>query len=408
MHEYDHSSGFSVTGGHVYRGALNPGLVGAYVYGDYVTGRIWALVHDGSQVISNTEVASVTNPTSFGEDEAGELYVTSFDGNIYRFEEAPGGPTPPFPQLLSETGLFSDTAALTPTPGLVEYDVTVELWSDGARKRRWIALPGTAGIVFDASNSWTFPGETVVVKHFEIETEPGVLRRLEKRVLIREGTGWQGYTYKWNAQQDDADLLPGGDTDVITITDPTAPGGQYDLTWTYPSRAECLACHTSAAGRVLGLRTRQINRAHQYSAIVDNQLRAWNHVDMFTYDIGLHTSYGTFPELGDEDVAPTDRARAYMDVNCAHCHQPGSSAPTPLDLRYATLAAQMNAVSVPPLIGDLGLTNAFIVAPGVKESSVLWERMRVLDGNRMPRMGTERVHAVAVDIVGEWIDDGAN
>ena len=107
VHEYTHSQGRSVTGGYVYRGSAVPSLIGAYVYADFVTGRVWALVYDGTQVLSNVQIAAMTNPSSFAEDQAGELYVCSFDGNVYRFEETGGGPAQPFPQLLSDTGAFA-------------------------------------------------------------------------------------------------------------------------------------------------------------------------------------------------------------------------------------------------------------------------------------------------------------
>jgi mono/diheme cytochrome c family protein len=151
-----------------------------------------------------------------------------------------------------------------------------------------------------------------------------------------------------------------------------------------------------------------MNRGRQFANAFDNQLRAWNNIDLFTVDVGDAGAYGALPRLGDGSAPVTGRTRAYLDVNCAHCHQPGGPAPTDLDLRYDTLAAQMNALLAAPQNGDLGLTNPSIVAPGSKETSVLWERMRRLDGTRMPALGTNRVHDAAVDVVGRWIDDGAN
>ena len=118
MHEYGHGLGQSITGGYVYRGTDSPSIVGAYVYADFVTGRVWALVWNGTQVVFDEQIASVSNPSSFGEDEDGELLLCSFDGRIYRLDEVDGGGAQTFPQLLSETGLFVDTAGLVPTPGM--------------------------------------------------------------------------------------------------------------------------------------------------------------------------------------------------------------------------------------------------------------------------------------------------
>ena len=403
--DYPHSLGQSVTGGYVYRGSQQTTLRGVYLYGDFVTGRIWGLVWNGAQVVHNDEVLSVPNPATFGEDEAGELYVASFDGKVYRIEELEPSPAPAFPQLLSETGLFVDTAALEPTPGLVEYDVQTPLWSDGARKRRWMALPGWTQIDFDATAAWTFPPDTVLVKHFELETAPGSWTRLETRVLIHEAGGWAGYTYRWNEAQDDAALLTGGESEVLTLVD--AEDGIGELTWNYPDRADCLACHTLAAGRVLGVRTAQLNGDFAYASVVDNQLEAWNSIELFSTDIGPAGAYASLPPWDEAAAATGERARAYLDVNCSTCHRPGGPTPSGLDLRFETPAHALGAVHVPPAAGDLGLTDPLLVWPGDKEHSVLWERLRVLDADRMPPLGSHRVHIDAVEIIGHWIDSGA-
>jgi len=406
VHVYTHSQGASVIGGYVYRGSAVPSLRGAYMYADYVSGRVWALVYDGSSVVSNTQVGTVGNPASFGEDAAGEVYICALDDRIYKFEEqGGGGGGGPFPQTLSATGLFADTANLVPAAGLVEYDVNSPLWSDGARKRRWIALPGTARITFHPTEAWTFPQGTVLVKHFELDLGGGVTKRLETRVLIREEQGWAGYTYRWNAGDTDADLLADTAQATYTVADPQAPGGQRDQTWTFPSRADCLRCHTEPAGRVLGVRTGQLNRDFDYGAVTDNQLRAWNHIGLFTTTVGNFDQHLRLPDPADAAAPVADRARSYLDVNCAFCHRAGGTAPVTLDLRWGLASSQLNAVDVVPTAGDLGLTGARVIAPGSKESSVLWERLRRLDTNRMPPLGTALVDDPAAALIGTWIDD---
>ena len=404
--EYDHSVGASITGGHVYRGTQVPSLAGVYVYADFVVDRVWGLVYDGNQIVSNTDLGTISNPVSFGEDAAGEVYVVSMSGRIYKFEEiGGGGGGVTFPQTLSATGLFSNTAALTPTPGMIEYGVNARLWSDGARKRRWIALPGLARITFRPTDAWGFPIDTVLVKHFELETSPGVFRRLETRVLLNTNSGWEARTYRWNAAQTDADLLAGADSGTYTVQD---GAGTRQQTWDFPSRAQCLQCHTAAAGRVLGVRTRQLNGDFDYGELTDNQLRAWNHVGLFGSDIGEASQYEAYADPMDDTQPVADRARAYLDVNCAMCHRPGGTAPVAVDLRYATPLAAMNAVDIPPSTGDLGLTGARIIAPNTKESSTLWERLRVTNSDRMPPLGSREVDPTALDLLGRWIDSGPN
>ena len=148
-------------------------------------------------------------------------------GRIYKFSP-PGGTTTTFPQTLSATGLFQNTANLTPSAGVIEYDVKAKLWSDNAKKKRWIALPGTSRITWSASGNWQFPTGTVLVKHFGLEMtvgNPGTERKLETRVFIREQAGWAGYTYRWNSAQTDANLLTTGEFQTYTIRDASAPGG---------------------------------------------------------------------------------------------------------------------------------------------------------------------------------------
>ena len=411
VHEYDGSIGNSITGGYVYRGNNLPSLVGSYVYGDFASGRIFALVNTVQGVLSNTEIANVANVSSFGEDQSGELFVVSYNGSIFRFVPSTPGAPAQFPQTLSATGLFKDLNTLTVADGLVEYKVNSPLWSDGALKRRWIALPGQTKIVFHPTDGWTFPVGTVIVKHFEIQTDlnnPSVIKRLETRVLIRSSQDWDGYTYRWNGQGSDADLLTTGASETFTVLDPAAPGGQRSQTWRYPSRTDCLGCHTAAGGRILGVRTRQLNRDFQYGSVIDNQLRSFNHIGLFTTDIGAASQYEKLTDPSDTAAPIEQRARSYLAANCAHCHQPGSTAPSNIDLRFGQPLSSTNLVNVRPGSGSLGLTDAFRIKGLTKSSSVLWQRMRRLDPNRMPPIGSNEVDGLGVDVIGQWIDQGPN
>lgn len=403
IHEYNHSVGQSITGGYVYRGSRQPSLRGAYLYGDFVTSVIFALVHDGTRVVSNTQIATLPqNLSSFGEDQDGEVYAIGYGGKIYRFQETGGSSNPRFPTKLSETRVFTDVANLTPNPGLIEYDVNVALWSDGAVKRRWIAVPDGQQIQFSNEGSWTFPLGTVFIKHFELETSPGVRKRLETRALVHQRDGWYGYTYKWNAQQTDADLLSTSLEENITITD--SAGGTRTQKWSYPSRTDCLRCHTPVSGRILGARTSQLNRDFALPAGIDNQIRAWDHVNLFDVRTGDPAGLSKLPRLDDETAALESRARAYLDVNCAHCHQPGGTTPTNIDFRSSIAIESANLINVAPSSGDLGLTNPARIRAGAKASSAVWERMRRTDSNRMPPLATSRLDDTAIDLIGRWID----
>jgi len=406
VYDYGRTLGQVAVGGYVYRGQAVPTLAGAYVFGDYGSGRIFALVRDQAGSVATTEIAFLSQLTSFGEDADGELLAVSRNGTVHRFQEPAGTPPPAFPGTLTETGLFQEVATLTPAPGVIEYDLNAPLWSDDAIKRRWIALPGISTIGFSELGSWSFPVGTVLVKHFELPLGPGQgIRRLETRVLIHGRTGWSGYTYRWRDDQSEADLLPGGTTDTFTIQDPDAPGGTREQTWTYPSRTDCLQCHTQAAGFVLGVHTRQLQRAFAYPTFVDQQLRAWNHIGLFGQDLGDTNRFPAFADPAAPTAPLDDRARAYLDSNCSNCHRPGGPAPGNLDLRAEVAPSAMGILDVIPQHGDLGVSGSRLVDPGDAANSTLWLRMGTLDSSRrMPRLGSSERDSLGIALLEQWIN----
>lgn len=398
------SGGYSITGGYVYRGSQLPSLFGKYIYGDYGSGNVWALEYDGTSVISNLRFGTLAGVVSFGEDRAGELLAVSINtGYLYRF--IPGTPSgTPIPTLLSQTGLFSNLTTLQITAGGIEYDLNAPLWSDGASKRRWLLLPGTQQIGFDTTNNYTFPVGTAIVKHFELTTSPGVNRRLETRVFFRHTQGWAGYTYKWRSNGSDADLIFDSVTEGYTVSDPQAPGGTRSQDWYYPSRVDCLSCHTASTGRILGVRTKQINRNFNYPAATDNQLRSWNNIALFSTNIGSHAAYGAYPEYSDITQPVANRARAYLASNCAMCHNPSESRPGVIDLRYETAQSQTNLIDQRPLYGDVGISDAYRVRAGSPSQSVLRERMLHLGEFRMPPLASGLVDTSGVALITMWIN----
>lgn len=349
----------------------------------------------------------VSLPASFGEDNAGNLYVVSLiPGEIYKLRIAGGGGSQ-IPARLSDTGLFNSTASLTPNPGLIEYSINAPFWSEGTRKRRWIGLANGSGIGFSSTAAWSWPARAVVVKHFEITLATGVEHRLETRVFVNTVNGWRGYTYRWNSAQTDADLLPDARSSVqLQVLDESSPTGISTQTYVFPSRSDCQQCHTAAAGTILGPRTAQMNRSFTYpNGVTDNQLRAFNDVALFTTDIGSPMQYAALTDPANTSASLANRARAYLETNCSQCHRPGGPTPVNLDLRATTSNASTNTLDKRPSGNDLGIDDAFIIAAGDKERSVLWQRMRSLDETvRMPPLGSRRVDTAGVALIGEWID----
>jgi len=401
VHEYTHDKGLSVIGGYVYRGEV-ASLRGRYLYSDFTSGVVTALTYDGTSVTAVDEIGSVEGPTSFGETRDGEVLVVSRYEGLFKFVE--DSSTVEFPANLSQTGLFSDLASLTPSSGIIEYTPSHPFWSDGTQKRRWIGVPDGSTIEF-TNDDWTFPIGSLSIKHFEMElteNSPATARRLETRVMYHTLQGWQGVTYRWNAAETDASLISERQSETLSVN--LADGSTRQQQYDYPSSADCLACHTRASTFLLGLETAQLNTAFDYGVLTDNQLRAMNHVGLFSYDIGDASQYNQLPPLTDNTATVEQRARAYLDVNCSVCHQPGGTAPTSLDFRVSTGIDGLNAVNTVPQAGTFDLTDAKIIAPGSKERSVLWHRMNSLGSERMPPLSSHVVDEAAVKVIGDWID----
>jgi len=309
-----------------------------------------------------------------------------------------------FPPLLSQTGAFNDVSKLIPSESLIPYDVTVPFWSDGASKSRWIAVPN-GKISFAATGEWKFPKGTVFVKNFELSTDeanPTTKRRLETRFLVCDSAGGvYGVTYKWRADNSDADLLNASLTEDIPIKTAT---GERMQTWYYPSREDCHTCHTANAGGVLGVKTRQLNRNFTYpSGVSDNELRAWNHAGLFSPKLreSALPSFAKLAPAGDSTRSLEDRARSYLDANCAQCHRPGGVVAY-FDARYDTPLAKQELVNGPVVL-DQGIDRPRVVSPNDIWRSILFMRVNSVDTFEMPPLAHETVDKQSVMLLRQWI-----
>jgi uncharacterized repeat protein (TIGR03806 family) len=301
----------------------------------------------------------------------------------------------PLPALLSQTGAFQDTRQLIASDGLIPYELNLSFWSDGAHKLRWMALPG-AKIGFASRGEWKFPAGTVFVKQFELatnESQPLLRRRLETRLLVCAANGSvYGATYKWRPDNSDADLLATNLSENILIQ--TATGARMQ-TWYYPSREDCRTCHTDRAGLVLGVKTRQFNR---------ETIQAWNRLGLFDpppTDAVL-ASCEFLARSDDPSRSLEDRARSYLDVNCANCHRPGGTVAY-FDARYDTPLAQQGLIDGPVLI-DEGIDHARIIAPNDKWRSILYMRADTVEAFKMPPLARQTVDQSGMELLQKWIE----
>jgi hypothetical protein len=360
-----------------------------------------------TEVIAETPLVDVDGGTTsimVGSDD--RVYLTSYglERPLVGLEEAPVI-IDDVPDRLSETKLFDDLESLEPASGLYEYEVNVALWSDGSRKRRFVAIPDEQRAQYTERGAWALPAGTVLVKHFGIaldERTPDELHRLETRVIVVDDDSVYGATYKWRADQRDADLVLEHIEEELTIID--ADGEERTQIHIYPSPSECVRCHHTGAGDALGLSTRQLNRDFEG----ENQLRALHALDLVS----------SMPELDEDDdvdelprLAPMDdeaasletRVRSYLDANCSFCHGTSRLQGAHWDARFETPLAEARIVGA-PLSGGMEGDALRVIAPGSLERSQLFLRAGSSDlDQRMPPLGSARADAAFLELLEGWI-----
>ena len=409
--EHPHSEARSITGGVVYYGAKWPDLRGHYIYGDYETGKIWGIKHDGEQVVSHRELADTSLAIAgFATTNTGELLVVDHSSGFYRLIPQPRiRQSAPFPTSLSETGLFADIEAHKMKPGVVDYSVIASGWNDGALVKRWMAVPGDERIGYDRGGAWQFPNGTALVQTLSVEREDhrGLAApfRVESRIMLRQQNEWVGYSYRWNEAQTNAELVgPAGAKAIFRVADAKSPGQFRRQDWVFPSRADCMVCHSRAGGFILGITGANMNREHTYGAITDSQVRTLSHVGFF------HNASQGRPPRGGALVDPYDesedlerRVRSYLHINCAGCHVRSGGGNSMMELGLANSPRKMHLIEARPQHDTFGIANAMLVAPGAPGQSVLLQRMNRRGRGQMPPLVSGAVDHAAVELFREWI-----
>jgi uncharacterized repeat protein (TIGR03806 family) len=388
------SSGFaSIIGGYVYRGSAIPALVGRYLFTDFFARGLYlydaAATNGYTTLLGNTGVMA----SSFAQDNSGELYLVGYDnGFLYRINPASGsGGGASVPSDLSATGCVNASNPTQPASGLIQYDPNAPFWSDGADKERWMALPNGTNVTIESDGDWTYPSGSVLVKNFRLAGQ-----LIETRLFMRHPDGvWAGYTYQWNGSQTAATRVIGGST--VTY------GSQN---WIFPSEAQCLQCHTNAAGRSLGLENAQQNGDLLYTLTgrTANQITTLTDISVLP---GNTPDPATLPALPDPYDAASgtvaERARAYLHTNCAMCHRPNGGSTVNMDLRYTASMAATATCNVDPSNGDLGVSGAKRIVPADPASSLLYLRMNRRGANQMPPIGSNVIDTEGAALLSQWI-----
>ena len=316
--------------------------------------------------------------------------------------------------------------------GVEPYDLNTPLFTDNAHKLRTIWMPGGTPAKYSETEAFDFPVGTVISKTFYYPKAEGSLRQtldtdadlhdgrldlskvrlIETRLLVRRKEGWVAMPYVWNAEQTDADLARTGDQAALTLKDDA--GHKSAFTYVVPNENQCASCHVAQikgkAIAPIGLKARHLNREFSYvggpGSETENQLV---HLVKAGYLSGLPTDAATIPKNANwrDKTQPLDaRARAYLDINCAHCHNPhGAANNTGLNLEPFLPMSRVQGLCKPPVAAGKGTgDHGFDIVPGRPDDSIMTFRLASTEGGiMMPELGRSTVHDEGLKLIRNWI-----
>jgi len=342
------------------------------------------------------------------------------------------------PEKLSDWHLVEARGGkLAPNAGVVPYDLATPLFSDYAHKFRTVWMPTGTTAKYAPEGPLDFPVGTMLTKTFFYPRVAGGdmkavartydtardfaagtahdaldlanVRLIETRILVHRESGWEAIPYVWNAAQTDAELARTGDAIPLELVgDESAKGEREAFTYVVPNEAQCAGCHVTnvKAKQIepLGPRARHLDRDYAYADGAQNQLAHWTKIGFLA---GLPTAGVPRDADWHDATQPLDaRARAYLDVNCSHCHSPtGPANTTALDLRSANADLRRLGECKPPVAAGRGTGDRlFDIVPGKPDESILLYRMTSSEpGVMMPEMGRNTTHREGVELIRAWI-----
>lgn len=306
------------------------------------------------------------------------------------------------------TGKIKD---LQPNEGVLPYDLNSALFTDYAEKARFVWMPdGTSAEYHDRDEVLDLPLGAVLIKNFFYNNDETDLSKgrkvIETRLLVNRGEKWDALTYVWNDEQTDATITSIGDVKKVSWVN--AQGVKMDINYVVPDKNQCKGCH-EYKGKLMpiGPKVRNINKIYEYTEGKENQLDKWASVGYLTgYDKDAE-----HPKTADWEDPNSgtlhQRAMAYLDINCGHCHNPnGPGGVSGLDLSYYNEMGPTLGICKSPVSAGKGSGgNHFDIVPGQPDKSILVFRMETTDpGAMMPEVGRTVTHVEGVALIKEWIN----
>lgn len=314
------------------------------------------------------------------------------------------------PEQLSAYHLFvGNGSTQEPAEDVLPYDITTPLFSDYSTKYRFVRLPPGASAKYDATDIFEFPVGTIIAKTFAYRhdlRDPAKGQRLmETRLLIHRPNGWIGLPFVWNDEQTEATLQVAGTVKEVRWIH--TDGRERTNKYLIPNTNQCITCHEN--NKVLlpiGPKARNLNKDFAYADATENQLVHWSKRgflrDAPPPDHAPRLAVWNDPSTGTVD----ERARAWLENNCAHCHNPaGTARTTGLDLRAAqTDPAQRGRFKTPIAAGKGSGGRFYDIVPGKPDASILVFRIESTEpGVLMPDLSRRLVDTDGVALIRQWI-----
>ncbi|MBL9122306.1 MAG: hypothetical protein JNG90_01650 [Planctomycetaceae bacterium] len=315
------------------------------------------------------------------------------------------------PRLLSAYNVVAvHDGKIAPAPGVLEYDLTTPLFSDYTSKYRYVKLPPGTQATYHPEKAFAFPVGTIIAKTFayphDMRDPSQGERLLETRLFIHKPQGWIGLPYVWNEAQTEAELTLAGTT--IPSKWIHTDGQERTNDYLVPDANQCKGCHKTdnKVQQPIGPKARYLNRDFVYADGVENQLAHWTRVGALA-GAPPAADAPRAPVWNDPSTGDLDhRARAWLDINCGHCHSPeGPARNSGLDLTYLQEHLFRIGVFKPPVAAGRGSGGlSYDIVPGKPDESILAYRLAATAPDvMMPELGKRMVPAEAVALIREWI-----
>lgn len=307
-------------------------------------------------------------------------------------------------KTLSEYGLFTDSTAATPVKEVLAYDLVNPLFSDHAVKHRFVFVPGGEQAVYSDKEVFSFPVGTVLVKTFsfapDMRTPDADRYKVETRLLIHKEDGWAAFPYIWNESGSEATYAPAGKQVNIDMIDPS--GTPLGIRYAIPNKNQCKTCHQSGDTVLpIGPKARNLNHDGPTGF---SQLSNWQARGIID---GVPAHPPVVAPVWDASLPVEPRARAYLDINCAHCHKAdGSASNSGLWLGWTeTEPVKLGLGKHPTAAGRGSGGRNMVVQPGRPDQSILVFRMASDEaGIAMPELGRSVIDEDGLSLVREWIE----